>query len=38
VRNVLRIDRYERKPAPAGRPPVAYVLDLVVESRTVAGK
>jgi heat shock protein HslJ len=38
VRNVLRIDRYERKPAPAGRPPVVYVLDLVVESRTVAGK
>jgi heat shock protein HslJ len=38
VRNVLRIERYERKPAPAGRPPVAYVLDLVVESRTVAGK
>jgi heat shock protein HslJ len=38
VRNVLRVDRYERTPAPAGRPPVAYVLDLVVESRTVAGK
>ena len=38
VRNVLRVDRYERKPAPAGRPSVAYVLDLVVESETVAGK
>jgi hypothetical protein len=38
VRNVLRIDRYERKPAPAGRPPVAYALDLVVSSETVAGK
>jgi heat shock protein HslJ len=38
VRNVLRIDRYERRPAPAGRPSVAYVLDLVVESETVAGK
>ena len=38
VRNVLRIDRYERKPPPAGRPSVAYVLDLVVVSETVAGK
>lgn len=38
VRNVLRVDRYERKPAPSGRPSVAYVLDLVVESETVAGK
>ncbi len=38
VRNVLRVDRYERKPAPAGRPSVAYVLDLVVESETVAGR
>ena len=38
VRNVLRVDRYERKPAPAGRPSVAYVLDLVVESATEAGK
>ena len=38
VRNVLRLDRYERKPAPAGRPSVAYVLDLVVVSETVAGK
>jgi heat shock protein HslJ len=38
VRNVLRIDRYERKPPPAGRPSVAYVLDLVVESENVAGK
>jgi len=38
VRNVLRIDRYERKPAPAGKPSALYVLDLVVESETVAGK
>jgi heat shock protein HslJ len=38
VRNVLRVDRYERKPAPAGRPSVAYVLDLVVESETAAGR
>ena len=38
VRNVLRIDRYERKPAPADGPAAVYVLDLVVESETVAGK
>lgn len=38
VRNVLRIDRYARRPGPAGRPPVTYVLDLVVSSETVAGK
>jgi heat shock protein HslJ len=38
VRNVLRIDRYERRPAPAGAAAVRYVLDLVVESATVAGK
>jgi heat shock protein HslJ len=38
VRNVLRIDRYERRPAPAGAAAVRYVLDLVVESETVAGK
>ncbi len=36
VRNVLRIDRYERRPAPAGASPVRYVLDLVVESETVS--
>lgn len=36
VRNVLRIDRYERKPAPADAPAVRYVLDLVVESETLA--
>ena len=36
VRNVLRIDRYERKPAPADAPAARYVLDLVVESETVA--
>ena len=38
VRNVLRIDRYERKPAPAGAAAVRYVLDMVVESETVVGK
>jgi heat shock protein HslJ len=38
VRNVLRVDRFERKPAPAGQPSAVYVLDLVVESETVAGK
>lgn len=38
VRNVLRVDRYQRTPPPAGRPPVAYALDLVVESETVTGK
>jgi heat shock protein HslJ len=38
VRNVLRIDRYEREPAPAGAAAVRYVLDLVIESETVAGK
>jgi heat shock protein HslJ len=38
VRNVLRIDRYERKPAPPDGPAALYVLDLVVESETVAGK
>jgi len=38
VRNVLRIDRYERRPAPADGPAAVYVLDLVVESETVAGK
>jgi heat shock protein HslJ len=38
VRNVLRIDRYQRRPAPAGRPSLVYALDLVVESETVSGK
>jgi heat shock protein HslJ len=38
VRSVLRIDRYRRKPAPADAPADLYVLDLVVESETVAGK
>ncbi len=38
VRNVLRIDRYRREPAPAGRPSVVYALDLVVESETMGGK
>lgn len=38
VRNVLRIDRYERRPAPAGAAAVRYVLDMVVESETVTAK
>jgi hypothetical protein len=38
VRNVLRIDRYRREPAPAGRPSVVHALDLVVESETMGGK
>jgi hypothetical protein len=38
VRNVLRVERYQRKPAPAGRPGSVYVLDLVVESETVTRK
>jgi len=38
VRNVLRIDRYERKSAPAGQRSAVYALDLVVESETVVGK
>jgi len=38
VRNVLRIDRYERRPAPSGGPAAIYVLDLVVQSETVAGR
>jgi heat shock protein HslJ len=38
VRNVLRIDRYERRPGPPGGPAAVYVLDLVVQSETVAGK
>jgi len=38
VRNVLRIDRYQRKPAPAGKSAAVYVLDLVVESETVGRK
>ncbi|MCM8594024.1 DUF4377 domain-containing protein, partial [Accumulibacter sp.] len=38
IRNVLRIDRYERKPAPAGAAAVRHVLDMVVESEAVVGK
>lgn len=38
VRSVLRIDRYRRKPASADQPAALYVLDMVVESETVAGK
>lgn len=36
VRNVLRVNRYERKPVPADASSNAYVLDMVVESETVA--
>lgn len=35
VRNVLRVNRYERKPVPADASSNAYVLDMVVESETV---
>ena len=35
VRNVLRINRYERKQVPADASRYVYVLDLVVESETV---
>lgn len=36
VRNVLRVNRYQRPAAPAGTSAAVYVLDLVVESETVA--
>lgn len=36
VRSVLRIDRYQRKQAPADASRYLYVLDMVVESETVA--
>lgn len=36
VRNVLRIDRYQRNKVPADASRYVYVLDLVVESETVA--
>ena len=35
VRNVLRVKRYRRDPAPADASSIAYVLDMVVESETV---
>jgi heat shock protein HslJ len=35
VRNVLRVKRFERSPAPADAPAAVYVLDLVVESEVV---
>jgi heat shock protein HslJ len=35
VRNVLRVNRYERKPVPADASSNVYVLDMVVESETV---
>jgi len=38
VRNVLRVKRYPLKSPPAGAPASAYVLDMVVESETVAPK
>jgi heat shock protein HslJ len=34
VRNVLRVERFRRDPAPADAPDAAYVLDRVVESET----
>jgi Domain of unknown function (DUF4377) len=36
VRNVLRIDRYQRKQVPADASRYAYVLDMVVESETMS--
>jgi heat shock protein HslJ len=36
VRNVLRVKRYTRSPVPADASAYVYVLDLVVESETVA--
>jgi hypothetical protein len=38
VRNVLRIDRYQRKTAPTDGSTAIYVLDMVVESETVTAK
>jgi heat shock protein HslJ len=38
VRNVLRVDRYQRKQATAGEPAAVYVLDMMVESSTETGK
>jgi heat shock protein HslJ len=35
VRNVLRINRFDRNPAPAGASSIVYVLDLIVESQLV---
>jgi heat shock protein HslJ len=35
VRNVLRINRYQRNPVPADASAYVYVLDMVVESETV---
>lgn len=35
IRNVLRINRFNRNPAPAGMPSTLYVLDLIVESEKV---
>jgi hypothetical protein len=35
VRNVLRINRFDRNPAPAGASTTVYVLDLIVESELV---
>lgn len=36
VRNVLRVKRFKRDPAPADASDTVYVLDMVVESETVA--
>jgi hypothetical protein len=34
-RNVLRVKRFQRRPAPPGGCAVVHVLDLVIESQTV---
>lgn len=36
VRNVIRVKRFQRSPVPENAAPAVYVLDLVVESETVA--
>ena len=35
MRNVLRINRFDRNPAPVGTSPTVYVLDLIIESEVV---
>jgi heat shock protein HslJ len=35
MRNVVRVKRFERNPAPAGSSPTLYVLDLIVETELV---
>lgn len=38
LRNVPRLDPYERRPAPPVGPAASHVLDRLVQSKTVAGK